>query len=1581
MASIDERIVSIAFENAKFEAGVAQTIATLAKLNEALAKAGSVTGFANIEAEANKVTLAGPTSAIDRLKAKLHFPGARPAFENLENESHRVSFSGVTSAIDKVAAKLHFPGARKAFEDLNAADDKVQFGDAIGAIGQVESRFSAMQVAAVAAFGTIVSKATMLGAEMAKGFSFDPIFQGFEEYGLKLNSIQTLMAATGEGIKPVSASLQELNEYSDKTIYSFKDMIENIPKFANAGVKLEPAVKAIQGVAQVAAVSGASTQEAARSMYNFAQAVGSGTLRMQDWRSIEIANMGTVEFKQQLIDTAVEMGTLKKATDGTITSLKGNEVNVKTFNKTLEDQWATAEVLTKTLGKYTDETTELGKKAFASATDIKTLTQLLGIFKESIGSGWAQSFELIFGNLEQAKKLWGGVNDVIGGFIQRNADARNEVLKGWQDMGGRAKLIDALGEAFRTLFGLLGVVRNAFRDIFPRQTAESLTELTNKFAEFISNLHPSLQTLGLLQRSFRGLFAVLHIGWQIVKQVGSVLFDLLGVAGGGAGGFLEITAALGDFLVAVDTAITKGGALKGIFESLGAVLAIPLEIIKALASALMDLFTGGDSKGADELGDSFSSLNEKMKPLRRTLAVLMEAWEWFVGILGQAREAIEPGVTKALEFLGGLGQLVAKEFNSINWENALLALQTGLIGGILLKLKQLFSGGLNIDFGNVLGNLSSALEVLSGHLTAIQRNIQANTLLQIAIAIGLLAAGVLVLSKIPSDKLSTAMTAISIGLAQLIGAMVLLGKAMGSGGGFAAFAKMPFISASMIMLAGAVVVLAVAMRLMSGMEWEELAKGLVGVGGALAAVGASTTLLQGPKIVSAALALIPLAIGLNILAVAVRLFASMSWEELARGLAGAGVAVAGIAMGLSLMPLTLPAIGAGLVLVAFAMTMLAGAVGAFGRMDLKEMVQGLLGVATAITAIGYSVALIPPTVLAQAAGLVVLAVALNGIAAAVAIFGNMDISTLVKGIASIGVVLLVLADGLYLMAGTLPGSAALLAAAAAFAILGPAIGFMGSLKWGTILKGLATMALTLTVLAVAGTLAAAPLTALGIALAALGAGMLVISAALSLFVYSLSLLGEKGPKHIAAMVAAFGAFLLVLPKLIIDFIKGLVVIVAEIAKLAPLIVESLIKIATSLLDAIIELTPKIAEAIGALVLMIVTVLAENAPQIIAAGFLLLLNLLSGIADNMPKVMEQAVNVVLAFLKGLADNAPRLVAGGLEALTNFILGLDSGLPGIVGHIARMVTTFLNQVTKNLPRIVQSGANLITTFLNQLAKAVPRFVAAATNVIIAFLDGIQKAIPRLVQKGLDVARAFLNGLADGLAGLADIGFKAMIRFLRGLEKAIRENQDDLRAAGKGVADAILDAIVDTIRDGGRIIKDAIVGVMKGAVDGAKDFLGIKSPSKVFMTIGQQTIEGFLVGVDKSQGDVTQTMRSTARNVVQSATQAMSDVPNLLDGMLDLDPTITPVLDLSAVEQEARKLGDITTTTPIVAQVSSDTASAIALEKDATDKAIAETAAVPSISLEQNNYSPEALSEVEIYRQTKNQLAQVKSMVGAP
>ena len=371
-------------------------------------------------------------------------------FDNKSFESNMKTSLSTLLNFEKGMKNLD--GASAGLDNLEKSVSKVDFSPMSKGIDGIKVSFSALEILALDTLIKIKDKALEAGSALVKALTIDPMKSGWDEYELKMGSIQTIMAGTGESLDTVNKYLNELNKYSDDTIYSFADMTQNIGKFTNAGLSLKTSVGAIKGVANAAALSGANANEASRAMYNFAQALSAGHVKLIDWKSIENANMATVEFKTQLMESAVAAGTLEKTADGMYkvltTSGQGSSMEetisaTKNFNDSLQFQWMTTEALTNALNDYADETTDIGRRATKAATEVKTFSMLIDALGEAIQSSWASTWEIIIGDFTEGVALWTEISDVLGGLISKSSDARNDALQsGLKDIKEFATGID-----------------------------------------------------------------------------------------------------------------------------------------------------------------------------------------------------------------------------------------------------------------------------------------------------------------------------------------------------------------------------------------------------------------------------------------------------------------------------------------------------------------------------------------------------------------------------------------------------------------------------------------------------------------------------------------------------------------------------------------------------------------------------------------------------------------------------------------------------------------------------------------------------------------------------------------------------------------------------------------------------------------------------------------------------------------------------------------------------------------------------------------------------------------------------------
>ena len=357
-----------------------------------------------------------------------------------DNKHFQKNVSETMSTLDKLKQKLNLTGASKGLENLNTSANKVNMNGISNAVDTVHAKFSALEVMGVTALANITNSAVEAGKRFVKALTVEPVMDGWQEYEMTLNAIQTTMAGTGKTSEEVSKELKKLDEYADKTVYSTADMLNNLPKFTNAGVDLEVATKAMIGIANATAHAGGDASKASIAFYNLGQAIGTGYLTRMDYNSINNAGIATMQWKEQMVEAAIAAGTLKKVGEDSYQVGKKTMTLQQLFIDGLQEQWASTDVMIKVFGDYGDETTEIGKKAYESAQDIKTFTMMMESLKATAGTGWKDTWEIIFGDLEEAKEFWTGITNFISNIIESVADFRNKLLEG------------ALGRTFSGLF-------------------------------------------------------------------------------------------------------------------------------------------------------------------------------------------------------------------------------------------------------------------------------------------------------------------------------------------------------------------------------------------------------------------------------------------------------------------------------------------------------------------------------------------------------------------------------------------------------------------------------------------------------------------------------------------------------------------------------------------------------------------------------------------------------------------------------------------------------------------------------------------------------------------------------------------------------------------------------------------------------------------------------------------------------------------------------------------------------------------------------------------------------------------------
>jgi tape measure domain-containing protein len=1479
MSSIDERVVNMKFNNSQFTSGVKQT-----------------------------------TDSLDSLKKSLNLDAQAKSLQNLDDAGKKFSLQGMAQGIDTIAGK-----------------------------------FSALSIAGITALANLTSKAVDAGLQFVKSFTFQPIIDGLHEFETNMNSIQTVLANTsskGTTLDQVNAALAQLNTYSDKTIYNFSEMAKNIGTFTAAGVGLDASVSAIKGIANLAAVSGSSADQASTAMYQLSQAIAGGVVRLQDWNSVVNAGMGGQGFQDALKRTARVHGV---AVDDMIKK-DGS------FRDSLQENWLSAQILTETLSTYTGdlsasqlksmgysdqqitEILKMGKVAQDAATKVKTATQLLDTLKEAVGSGWTNTFQIIIGNFKESQDLFTGISNSLGGMISASANARNKLLSDWKALGGRAVLIDAIRLAFKALMDIVKPISNAFREIFPATTGKQLYEFTKAIHVFAENLQISGTAANNVKRTFAGVFAIFDIGFQVIKQVVVMFARLFGQATAGASGFLSVTASIGDFFVALDKAIKNGEGLTNFFTGLGNVLAVPIALIRAFVGLLFQLGSGLAKLDFSGVTTAVGQLAKHFQPLEGLGNAIAAVWSHVGNVMAKVWQFFQPVARAMGDFFSGLGKAISSALTTGDFSTVLDIINTGLFGGLVLLVRKFLKDPkIGVDIGGgLIDSIKGAFGGLTDTLKTMQQQVKSKVILNIAIAVGILAASLVALSLLDSGKLAGALGGITVLFTELVGSLAILEKIMAKD----AFSsgKLIAISIGMMGIATAMLILAGAVAILAHLSWDQLARGLVGAGVGLGILAGAMFLFSKVPLtglIAGSAALVVGATGLVIMAAALKILSSLSWDDIGRSMVALAGSLVILAVGLTLLAASLPGAGS-LVIASVGLLGLGLALQLMSKLSWDDIGRSMVALAGSLIILAAGLTLMDAS-LPGAASLVVAAGGLLILGFALQQIAKLNWDDIGRSMVVLGGSLLILAIGLTAMIASGPGAAALTIAATALVILAGALLLVTKLSWEDIGKSMVVLAGSLLILAVG-------LTAMVAALPG-AAALLVAAAALTILVPVLALLGNMGWDVIGTGLGALAATL------------GLLAI-AGVA-LLPAIPGLLgLGLAITLLGAGV-----LAAGIGVSAFAIgLTALSVAG----AAGALALTALFSAVIAQIPIFLQSLAVGLIGFVQVLLNAAPVFLNG----------------------MVVVITTLLTAINTVAPAIIQTLWILVTNLVNVLVAGIPFFVNAGLKIIVGVLNGITANLPKIFAAGTALIIQFINGIQGSMNKIADAAMKAVVKFVNTLADSIRSNSAKMQAAGDNLAGAIIDGMVGGISHGiGRIIS-AAQDMASSALNAAKSFLGIHSPSKEFFKVGGYSTEGFAKGLVETSGVVAKAATNVGNTAMMSLQKSISGLSDKVAMKLDFQPVITPVLDLSNVDAGTNK---IATSFQKIKSLSLDSSYNSAVQatqgaqavQDAKNPSTTTTASSQQapVVFNQYNNSPKALSEAEIYRKTNNQLSVAKKELTTP
>lgn len=1470
MSHIDERIVKMSFDNRDFEKGISQTLQSLEKLNEVLKNTSNVEVYSNLSKSLKDIKGQLSTLNIDELNKLDKTDSIWTKFGNTLSTVGR-GIAGFIGNIDfsGTLSKLGF-----SFDDATEGSNGLS-----RSVEEVTNKFSALGIMGVTALANITNKAVNAGMNLLKSFAIDPITDGFGEYELKMDSIKTILTNTakyGTNLDDVNKALNELNEYSDKTIYNFGQMTDNIGKATAAGLNLKDSVTFVKGMSNAAAGFGVDANRMAGATYQMTQALAAGVIRLQDWNSLQQAGMGGEMMQEQMYKAAESLGIY---VDKSIP-----------FRDSLQSNWLTSKVFMKAMENMAND-----PSLTQAATEVTSFTKLLGTLKETVGSGWAQSFEHIFGNKEQSTKLWTGLSESLGDIINKSAEARNKVLEFWNANGGRDAVISGLGNVFTSLGKVLGSVKEAFQEVFPPMTGEKLVEISNKFKEFTEKIKITDGAAKKIKDAFKGVFTVFD---TVIDSVGKVIssFSPLGdVLGSVFNVVLNVASGLGRMVTNIGQAIQKAN----IFDS--------------IASGIRTV-CGWLSTAINSLGDAFSGFSDKLRKVdfSKPFEAIGKIFTWFGTIL----KPVADGIGKALE--------------SINFDSILKVLNTLGIIKIVKTIGKAFSdlGSIGESAKSVFDSLkdvgSSVKDILDSAkdaLQAWQQDIQAKTLLKIAAAVGILTVSLLTLASIDGKSLAKSLTGLGVVFAELTLAYAAMSKIGGIKGAFGTSTSLIALASAMLILSGALkvlstidpgemvtglvglaaalgtmiiavkmmdgshkgllktstslvifgaamMVMAGALKLLGSIDAETLGGGLFALAAVLVELGAFLAVAKfgslGP---STATGILVLSAALLVLSQAVKQFGNLNPDQIIKGLAG----IAGILTEIAVFSkfsgggLNMIGIGAGLAVISGALLVMSQALQSLGSIQWDELGRGLTAMAGGLLILGIAAATISGTKLTMiGVGLGIMSASLLILTAALKSMGSMTWEEIAKGLVTLAGSLLILGVAAAAMSGAIVGAAAMLVMAGALAVLTPQLLLLGTMNLASVGIMLLALAGAFTVLGVAG-LVLTPiipsLLGLAAAIALLGVGCLAAGAGLTAVGTGLGLIG-----------AAIGASGL----LIVDFITQLVNLLPEIG--------------TKAVEAF-------ANFMGALTTAL--------PELISGFTAIITAILTAIGTMIPEIANTALQIVVAFAQGLSTAIPELVTAGMELVVGVLEGIAANIYQLVDAGLDCVINFMDGIAANIGEVIESGINLALSFIEGVADGLEnnkaRLESAVERVITALIDAaiavIRGSFTAIKEKG----REFLQSMIDGIKEKFNAAKQSVTDAIDKAKEGAKDCGKKLVQAGKDLIQGFIDGISEKIEAAKKAIGDGV----QACVNKAKAVLGIQSPSKVFKEIGRFTVEGFTVGLEKYGDQATNAAGDIANSVINNVRDPLSNVAKILDGDMNVNPVISPVMDLSNVQLGTRAL----------------------------------------------------------------------------
>lgn len=1451
-SDIDKRIVQMQFDNQQFERGVKETTKSLESLKKGLDLKASAESLANLSAEGKRFSLANISSSVEAIAGKFTTLGivGVTALQNITNSA--------VNAGKQIAKSLTIEPVMTGFNEYETKMNSIQT-----IMSNTASKGTTMAdvTRVIDELNTYADKTIYNFAEMTRNIgTFTAAGVGLEESAKAIQGIANLAAASGSNSQQASTAMYQLSQALAAGTVKLMDW-NSVVNAGMGGEKFQEALKA------TAREHGIAVDQMIEKNGSFRESLQEGWLSADVLN--ETLNKFTVDGATNYAESMVEAGKwTQEQADALINEAQAME-DAATKVKTFTQLWGTIKEATQsgwgktweiiigdfeeaqdlltgisdTLGgfinKMSDSRNQLLTGALSSGwkqlisngiadaegfkevvkqvgkeygNDVDQLIKDTGSFEKSLKEGWATS-DVLTESIsrftkelsvlsEEELKSRGYTKEQVAQMEALNTSVQNgnismeEFAQKMQNLSGREHMINAFKNAFEGLLSILKPIGDAFKEVFEPITSKGLYDAIAQFEQLTEKIKISKETASHIKNTFQGLFSVLNIVKNAIISLVSAAGKILGAFAPAGEGVLTFTSAIGNLLTKLNEAIERTGFFKTIFDGLASGITLAADII---------------SKAVNWIAEGFGKMTGSVD------------FSWF-SAFAKIADTISDAFKK-------MGEVVKNAMSNLGFDSVLDVVNGGLLAAILFGVKK-FIGSLTevVKSGNLLESLTGLLDGVKGSLEAWQNNLKANTLLKIGGAIALLSASLLVLSTIDPVRLTSSLGAITGLFVELFASMAIFDKITNSG-----FESMGRVTRSMISLSAAVLVLSAAMKNMASLQWDEIAKGLISVGVLMGELVAVSLILDknSAKMVKGSAGLILFSSALVILSQAVKQLSVIPTEGLIKGLVGAGVLMAELALFMNTTDLNGMGLlkGAGILLLAESLKVLSGAVYILGNMDLDDLAKGLgsvavvlagldlfinttgnasktlstavamtilagavtilanatktfsdmhldeigrglLAMAGALAAVTLAMHALPKNMVGQAAALIGISSALVILSTSLDKMGTMTWEEIAKGLTVLAGSLITIAVAMKLMTGALPGAAALLIISASLLALTPVLMALGSMSWESIAKGLTMLAGVFAVLGVAA-LALTPvvpaLIGLAGAIALFGAGTLAAGAGFLALGAGLTALAAAFAASGGAIYSVIENLLSMIPLLFQKIGEGIIELANVIANGGPAILSAFVTLLGCAVDAIVEVTPKIIEGVFVLLDSILQALVTYVPKFVDYLFQLFIGVINVLAERMPELIAAGANLLMSFVNGVLDALGQLDG---ESLQGLIVAISSLIVifTLIGTLAAVMTAAsvaiaamagvlailggLAQIP-GLTWLVNEGA----AFLGAVGTAIGSFVGGLVGGFAEIASGALPAIGENLSAFMNAAKPFFDGVkgvdesaSKGVAALA-------------------------------------------------------------------------------------------------------------------------------------------------------------------------------------------------------------------------------------